>query len=123
MDEIQSRIIIVLVSSILGGYVTLRVAKIQRKETSTEKQTKEASVIATHTGTLALLVKQVDDLVRRDNQKEQRINSLERELRKYVNAYARAVRYIFDTHPGAPMPNFLIDTAEIMNGKDGRNDP
>lgn len=52
------------------------------------------------------LSKRIDDLEERDAKKEERIDWLQNELRRYINAYSLAIKYIHYNIPG-DIPNFL----------------
>lgn len=79
--------------------------------------------------TIVALKKQIKELVdeNRNIHKEykteiaeinKRIRFLEDELRRYVNGYGRAMRYINKVKaPDETIPDFLLDTGELMKGK------
>lgn len=91
-----------------GGSMSFFVQNYRRPQTLSDDHNKsQASVNQINADTIEQLSKQVNELIRRDEEKEKRIDHLEQELKKYVNAYARAIRYINEKLPGVIIPNFL----------------
>lgn len=41
---------------------------------------------------------------------EDKIDELKSDVRKFRNAYAKAIRYIYDKNPDEPIPDFLKDS-------------
>lgn len=59
------------------------------------------------TDTYIRLSERIDALEKRDEEKEKRIDWLETELKRYINAYTLAIRFINDQLPLVEIPNFL----------------
>lgn len=67
------------------------------------------------TDTYIRLSERIDALEKRDEEKEKRIDWLESELKRYINAYSLAVRFIHDRLPAIEIPNFLETDPRIKN--------
>jgi cell division protein FtsB len=76
-----------------------------------------AGINSINAATIENLSKQINELTKRDEEKEKRIDTLEKELKKYVNAYARAVKYIYEKDPLAELPNFMVTTDPTITKK------
>ena len=76
-----------------------------------------ATINSINSSTIENLARQVDNLIKRDDEKEQRIDFLEKELRRHVNGYARLYRYIKERIPDEDIPDFLITTDPALYGK------
>lgn len=94
-----------------GGLITWMVAnwrpRQQRIDTHDESQNK---TIESQGRTLAEAWTMIERLEEKQRKSNERQDWLEGELRKYVNAYARAVRYIRDKLPNEEIPDFLTES-------------
>jgi len=71
------------------------------------KNFNKAKTIDLSTDTYLKLSARIDQLEERDAKKEERIDWLEKELRRYINAYSLAVKFIHYNMPTIEIPNFL----------------
>jgi len=110
----------------LGSLLTLIIpAIINHRKNRIEADRLEAELDKLDLETVRTLKQQIRELVEENKNihKEykaeiaeinKRIRFLEDELRRYVNGYGRAIRYINKTRdPSETIPDFLIDTQEL----------
>ena len=64
------------------------------------------------TDTMGKLSKQINELITDKVIMNDRIDKLEADNRKWLNALARAIRFIHEKDPLGEIPNFLLDTSE-----------
>lgn len=76
-----------------------------------------ATINSTNTDTILKMAKQIHELYERDALNEGRIDKLESELKRFRNAYAKAIKYIYDKNPLEVIPNFLESDPDIMSIK------
>ena len=111
----------------LGSLLTLIIpALINFRKNRIEADRMEAEIDKIDLETIMTLKKQVKDLIVENRALEQehkaeiaeinkRIRFLEEELRRYVNGYARAIRYINKTKTqDETIPDFLLETNENL---------
>ncbi len=88
--------IIGLISTVLGGAM-LYVGN---------KSYNKAKTIDLGADTYLKLSTRIDQLEVRDAAKEERIDWLEKELKRYINGYSLAVKFIHYNIPGVEIPDF-----------------
>lgn len=106
---------------LVGGGVSLLTAVIpillNLSKARTEMERTRAESDRIDIDTIITLKKQVIELIQEGDDMRKRLNHLEKEHKRYVNAYARALRHIYDTNPNIELPNFLEDTDPLIKLK------
>lgn len=97
------QIITVVLPSLINFAKTY--AESRKLKADGEKARSESDMMDANT--MSLLSKQVNELIQDKIEMNKRIDHLEKELKKYVNGYARAIRYIHSNIPNVEIPNFL----------------
>jgi len=106
MDSQIQIAVIGVIGTLLGGLIVYFSNRLLNK----------ANVNLINADTIIKLSKRIDELESRDASKEERIDWLEKELKRYVNAYTLAIRFIHDRMPLIEIPNFL-ETDPRIKGK------
>lgn len=100
-----------LVSTFVLGILQWRSSVRQNKS---KEKSDDASALSINAETLMKLSKRIDELEKRDQEKEKRIDELETEVKKWKRAYTRAINHIRYKLPNEPVPDFMLDTDELM---------
>lgn len=104
MDNSIVIALIAAVSSLLGGVVVYL----------SNKKRVMADVHKINADTITSLSERIDKLVHKDEQQEQRIDQLQAEIRVLRRAYTYALRHIRQVDPDGEIPDFLMDTADLV---------
>lgn len=86
-----------VLSSLVGGLIVYY----------SNKNYNKAKTMDVGADTYLKLSKRIDELEERDSKKEERIDWLEKELKRYINGYSLAVKFIHYNIPGVEIPDFL----------------
>lgn len=106
---------------VFGGMATFFITHFRRpQQTRDEHMGNQAKIIESQGKLIADVYKMVEDLQQSREDDEKRIAGLQSEvwqlkkdLRKYVNAYAQALRFIHENIPNVILPDFLMDTKDL----------
>lgn len=99
--------IIGVLGSVIGGVIVYLGNKNYNK----------AKTIDLSADTYLKLSNRIDQLEVRDAAKEERIDWLEKELRRYINGYTLAIKFIHFNLPAIEIPNFLETDPRIKTSK------
>lgn len=104
MDDVTKGLLIGGILSLLTVIIPA-IVNFRKNKAEQHKLFSEADSI--DTDTIRKLYEQVNILLEDKIKTNERIENIEKELKRYVNAYARAVRYIHDNISNVEIPNFM----------------